>query len=130
MPRQHGAEYAVAVGQPAVGGGDAVSHGAVDENHGCAPAGWAWDQTLRKTRLPLVPPNPKEFEIAISIFMRRAVLGTKSRSHWGSCLTRLIVGGATWSRSASAVNTASMPPAAPSRWPVMDLVELIASFFA
>ena len=38
-------------------------------------------------------------------------------------LTRLTVGGAIWSRIASTVNTASMPPAAPSRWPVIDLVE-------
>ena len=30
----------------------------------------------------------------------------------------------------SAVNTDSMPPAPPSRWPVIDLVELMTSFFA
>ena len=42
----------------------------------------------------------------------------------------LIVGGDTWSCIASTVNTDSMPPAAPSRWPVIDLVELTASFFA
>ena len=44
--------------------------------------------------------------------------------------TRLIVGGAIWSRIASTVNTASMPPAAPSRWPVIDLVDDTASFCA
>ena len=39
-----------------------------------------------------------------------------------------MVGGATWSRIASTENTASTPPAAPSRCPVIDLVELTASF--
>ena len=42
----------------------------------------------------------------------------------------LIVGGATCSCSASTVNTDSMPPAPPSRWPVIDLVELTTSFLA
>ena len=38
-----------------------------------------------------------------------------------------MVGGETWSRMASAVNTASTAPAAPSRCPVMDLVEFTAA---
>ena len=37
-----------------------------------------------------------------------------------------MVGGATWSCTASTLNTASTPPAAPSRWPVIDFVELTA----
>jgi hypothetical protein len=41
-----------------------------------------------------------------------------------------MVGGETWSRMASALKTASTPPAAPSRWPVIDLVELTATFGA
>jgi hypothetical protein len=45
-------------------------------------------------------------------------------------LKRLAVGGATCCFTASAENTASTPPAAPSRWPVIDLVELTASFLA
>jgi hypothetical protein len=36
-----------------------------------------------------------------------------------------MVGGITPWCSASTENTASTPPAAPSRWPVIDLVELI-----
>ena len=38
---------------------------------------------------------PIEFDMAVEIFISRAVLGTKSRSHCGSGLSRLIVGGAT-----------------------------------
>ena len=38
---------------------------------------WA-DQALKRRKIsePLVPPKPKEFESATSIFMGRAVLGT------------------------------------------------------
>jgi hypothetical protein len=39
----------------------------------------------------------------------------------------LIVGGDTWWCTASAVITASTPPAAPSRWPCIDLVEFTAT---
>ena len=39
--------------------------------------------------------------------------------------SRLMVGGTIPRATVSAVTTASSPPAAPSRWPVMDLVELI-----
>jgi hypothetical protein len=78
----------------------------------------------------LVPPKPNEFESAPRIFILRAVSGTKSRSHAGSTSTRLAVGGAIWSRIASTVNTASIPPAAPSRCPVIDLVEETASLAA
>jgi len=42
----------------------------------------------------------------------------------------LIVGGMTWSRTASAQMAVSRPPAAPRRCPVIDLVEETASFFA
>jgi hypothetical protein len=38
----------------------------------------------------------------------------------------LIVGGAIWSRIARIEKIASIAPAAPSRWPVADLVEDIA----
>jgi hypothetical protein len=34
------------------------------------------DYTFRNTRVPLVPPKPKELESATSIFMRRASFGT------------------------------------------------------
>ena len=42
----------------------------------------------------------------------------------------MIVGGRTPRSSARTEMTASTPPAAPSRWPVIDLVELTTSFFA
>ena len=41
-----------------------------------------------------------------------------------------MVGGTSWCLIASAVMPASSPPAAPSRWPVIDLVDEIASFAA
>ena len=41
-----------------------------------------------------------------------------------------MVGGTIWWWTASAVMPASRPPAAPSRWPVIDLVDDIASFVA
>lgn len=37
---------------------------------------------------------------------------------------------ATWSRRASTLKIASTAPAAPNRWPVIDLVELIDSAWA
>src|SRR6185437_376568 len=42
------------------------------------------DQNRLKMTEPLVPPKPKEFDRAISIFICRAVFGTKSRSQSGS----------------------------------------------
>src|SRR5690348_6700536 len=84
-------------------------------------------QTRLNSRVPLVPPKPNELEIAMSILPSRAVFGTKSRSQPSPGSSRLIVGGSTLSRIASRVKIASTPPAAPSRWPVTDLVELIAS---
>src|SRR3546814_17620284 len=41
-----------------------------------------------------------------------------------------MVGGITQVCSAIAENTASTPPAAPSRWPVIDLVELTMVLYA
>src|SRR5260221_13655083 len=87
-------------------------------------------QIMRKASVALVPPKPNELDSAARIFIGRAVLGTKSRSHCGSWLNRFAVGGATWSRNASTVNTASMPPAAPSKCPVIDLVDDTASLAA
>src|SRR5713101_3047887 len=64
----------------------------------------------------LVPPKPNEFE---STYLPRR-----------SCVTfgtRLRVGGTTPSRIARIENIASTLPAAPSRCPIADLVEDIAS---
>src|SRR5580658_1111808 len=83
---------------------------------------------LRNSRAPLVPPKPKEFDMAYSSLALRAWLGTKSMPEVsGSWLTRLMVGGRIWSRRARTVMPASRPPAPPRRWPVMDLVELTGS---
>src|SRR5579864_6702333 len=81
----------------------------------------------RKTIVAFVPPKPNEFESATRIVIGRATRGTKSRSHCGSASTRVAVGGAIWSRIASAVKTASMPAAAPSKCPVIDFVDETAS---
>src|SRR5512137_1077015 len=79
--------------------------------------------TFLKSSTELVPPNPKLLEITTSSFFSRAVLGTTSSWHSGSWSSTLMVGGTTpWWR-ASTATTASRPPAAPSRWPVIDLVE-------
>src|SRR5690606_9992555 len=78
----------------------------------------------RNTSEPLVPPKPKEFEITASMAFGLACNATKSRSQPSSGSSRLMVGGATWSRMARMLKIASTAPAAPSRWPTMDLVEL------
>src|SRR5215471_8812089 len=63
--------------------------------------------------LTITKPNP--LEIAYSMGMRLASRATMS-TPWdaASPLSRLRVGGATWSRSARIVKIASAPPAAPS----------------
>src|SRR5262249_62257868 len=76
-----------------------------------------------KIRLALVPPNPKEFDRAARILRRLACLGARAMSQPSDGFSRLRVGGATWSRSARTEKIASTAPAAPSRWPVADLVE-------
>jgi hypothetical protein len=66
VARVHGAENAVAESEPAIGRGDAIRLDAVDEDQ--------WKR--RNASVPLVPPNPKEFDSATSIFISRAVSGT------------------------------------------------------
>ncbi len=78
-----------------------------------------------------MPPKPNELEIAARTGTSRAWLGTTSTSHSGSWLSTLMVGGTMPCWMASTLKAASTPPAAPSRWPVMLLVELtISPFFA
>ena len=60
------------------------------------------------------------------IFIGLALFGTRSSAVSTDGLSRLIVGGAIWSRSASTVKAASTAPAAPRRCPIDDLVEDIA----
>ena len=73
-----------------------------------------------KTTEALVPPKPKELDMAMSIFIGLALLGARSMGVSTEGFSRLIVGGAIWSRIARQVKAASMAPAAPSRWPVAD----------
>src|SRR3712207_2701326 len=83
--------------------------------------------TRRKIKDALVPPNPKEFERATSMRLRLAVLGTRSMAVSTDGLSRLIVGGTMPSRMASTEKIASTAPAAPRRWPMADLVDDMVS---
>ncbi len=73
---------------------------------------------------PLVPPKPNELHNAWSAVNTFALLATKSKSHPSPGSSRLMVGGAILSLSANIVKMASTEPAAPNKWPVIDLVEL------
>src|SRR5271163_1558914 len=77
----------------------------------------------RKTSDALVPPNPNEFDSAAWIGRLRAACGARSIAVLTAGLSRLSVGGATWSRIARMEKIASTAPAAPRRWPIEDLVE-------
>src|SRR5690606_8342207 len=83
--------------------------------------------TGAKIRLALVPPKPKEFDTAARILRGLACFGARSMSQPSDGLSRLRVGGATWSRSARMEKIASTAPAAPSRCPIADLVEDMVS---
>ncbi len=75
----------------------------------------------------LVPPKPKLFEIAVLTGFFTAMFGVKFKpvaAQSGSRFSRLIVGGMIPSRIARIEKAASIAPAAPSKCPVMDLVEL------
>src|SRR5207245_11107406 len=77
----------------------------------------------RTASVALCPPNPKEFESAISTARFTALLGAESRSQVGSGVNWLIVGGTMPVWTTSAQTAASTAPAAPSMWPVIDLVD-------
>src|SRR3546814_1637581 len=78
----------------------------------------------------LVPPNPKEFDSARRTGRSFAAWGVRSMSaQLGEGLSRLRVGGTTLSRIARIEKIASTAPAAPSRWPIADLVDDIDTFF-
>src|SRR5262249_57142933 len=81
------------------------------------------DASRRNTRDALVPPKPNELDKTTSMSRLCALCGTKSRGVSTDGLSRLMVGGATLSRMASTEKIASTAPAAPSRWPIDDLVE-------
>src|SRR6202165_6127024 len=71
----------------------------------------------------LVPPKPNEFDSATLISRLRGACGTKSIAVSTDGFSRLMVGGAMLSRIAKMLKIASTAPAAPSRWPVDDLVD-------
>src|SRR5215204_4625300 len=74
----------------------------------------------------LVPPKPNEFDSTYLTLRSCATFGTRFMSQDGDGLSRLRVGGTTPSRSAMIEKIASTLPAAPSRWPIADLVDDIA----
>src|SRR6266699_1513084 len=84
----------------------------------------------RMASVTLCPPNPKEFESATSTCRFTALLGAESRSQAGSGVNWLMVGGMIPVWTTRAQTPASKAPAAPSKWPVIDLVEPKMSFLA
>src|SRR5207245_2995623 len=77
---------------------------------------------LRTASVTLWPPKPNEFERATSTRRSTALLGAESRSHAGSAVNCLMVGGMTPFWLASAQIPSSRARAAPSRRPVIDFV--------
>src|SRR5690606_35992443 len=73
----------------------------------------SYDANRRNTREALVPPNPKEFDRIVLISRFTGLCGTRSIGVSTEGLSRLMVGGATWSRMASMEKIASTAPAAP-----------------
>src|SRR5208282_2003550 len=78
---------------------------------------------LRKMSVAFAPPKPKEFESAT---FTRASVGrlTMGKPQAGSVADSVISGGSHCSRSVIRQTSASTAPAAPSRWPMLALVEL------
>ena len=71
-----------------------------------------------------MPPKPKELESAARTFRSFALCGTRSMPvQLSDGLSRFSVGGTRLLRIAWMQKIASTLPAAPSRWPMADLVE-------
>src|SRR5665213_1311544 len=81
-------------------------------------------------RLALVPPKPNEFDRTVLMAFFLATLGTKSIAVCTDGLSKFNVGGHILSRIARTEKIASTAPAAPSKWPIADLVEDIETFEA
>src|SRR4051794_36905407 len=81
------------------------------------------DCARRNTSEALVPPKPNELDSTTSILRWRAVCGTRSIGVSTEGSSRLMVGGAIWSRIPSIEKIASTAPVAPKRCPMHDLVE-------
>ena len=85
---------------------------------------------LPKIKLALVPPNPNELDRIFLIFFFLDLFGTRSNSEVPSSgFVQLIVGGISWFWIAKIEKIASTAPAAPSKCPVKDFVELIDKLF-
>ena len=76
-----------------------------------------------------MPPKPKLLDNTFLISLHLAFKGTKSNPIVSlSGLTKLFVGGTVWFTIDNIEYIASIAPAAPNKWPVADLVELILVF--
>jgi hypothetical protein len=84
---------------------------------------------LLKIKLAFAPPNPKEL---LSTYCRLPSAGslTIGNAQAGSGVCKVEVGGNHWPRSAITQATASTAPAAPNKWPTLDLVELTGKLLA
>ena len=79
---------------------------------------------LAKTKLLLVPPKPKELDIATSkssIFLPSS--HTKFTFPETSVSTKFMFGGSSFESRDMTVKTASTAPAAPRRWPTEPFVD-------
>src|SRR5690606_19800334 len=90
-----GLEQAVTVGQPPVGHRHPVTRETIDQNTGQRSHPRSAHQIRRNTRLPLVPPKPKELDTATSSWRACASRPTQSSLPPSPGLSRLMVGGAT-----------------------------------
>src|SRR5712691_2448221 len=77
----------------------------------------------RTATVALCPPNPNELDRATSTLRFTTLFAAASRSHAGSGVNWLMVGGIMPVPITSADSAASSAPAAPSRCPVIDLVD-------
>src|SRR5207244_5461142 len=78
---------------------------------------------LRRIKEAFAPPKPNEL---LRVYSSRASVGvwTTGNVASGSTFRRVDVGGSHCSLSAIRQTTVSTAPAAPSKWPLLDLVEL------
>src|SRR5437764_13524431 len=80
---------------------------------------------LRRMTVAFAPPNPNELVNAYSTLAADG-LRTMENLQSGSGDSSVEVGGSHCSRSVIRQITTSAAPAAPSKWPMLDLVELTA----
>ena len=76
----------------------------------------------------LVPPNPNELLNAMLTFESLDIFGTKSKSQFSEGFSKFKVAGIILLLIDNIDNIDSTLPAAPSRWPIEDFVELTIIF--